>query len=227
MNAEGKTALDDALVLVHTRNQFYRKKFRFVLSVYVLSLIANIVLLSMIVYLIKNPTKPLYFAADSIGRLLPNIPPSVANMTNQDVVNWTIEAVESAYSYDFINYRSQLQNSQKYFTDYGWRTYMDALRKSNNLVALKERQYVIVAKVVGPLKLIRQDLIQGSMAWKFEMPVLITYLTPPFAEKDKFTNAWIISVIVQRQNILQSYKGLGIIQSIAVFAAPPKQNSMS
>jgi intracellular multiplication protein IcmL len=209
MDAEGKTALDDALVLVHTRNQFYRGKFRFVLSVYVLSLV-------------KNPTEPLYFPADSVGRLLPDIPSSIPNMSNQEVVNWTIEAVESAYSYDYVNYRSQLQNSQKYFTNFGWRTYMDALRKSNNISALKERQYVIIAKVVGPPKLIRQDLIQGAMAWKFEMPVLITYLTPPFGEKDKFTNAWIITVIVQRQNALQSYKGLGIIQSIATFATTPR-----
>lgn len=218
MNAEGKTALDDALVLVHTRNEFYRRKFRFLLGVYVLSLIANIILFSMIVYLVKHPTAPLYFPADKVGRLLPNIPTSVANMSNPEVVNWTIEAVENSYSYDFINYRGQLQNAQKYFTDFGWRTYMDALRKSNNFVALKERQYVIIAKVVGPPKLIRQGLIQGAMAWKFEMPVLITYLTPPFGEKDKFTNAWIITVIVQRQNVLQSYKGLGIIQSIAKFA---------
>lgn len=214
MNAEGKTALDDALVLVHTRNLFYRRKFRFVLSVYILSLITNVVLIGIIFYLVKNPTLPLYFAADNMGRLLPDIPSRVANMSNQDVASWAVEAVESAYSYDFINYRAQLQNSQKYFTDYGWRTYMDALRVSNNFIALKERKMVVIAKVVAPPKQVNQGIIGGAMAWKFEMPVLVTYLMPPFTDKNKITNALIVSVIVQRQSMLQSYKGLGVIQII-------------
>ncbi len=225
MNAEGKTALDDALVLVHLRNEFYRKKFRFVLGVYVLSLIANIVLIFTIHYLIKHPTEPLYFPADAVGRLLPAIPSSEPNMSNQDVINWTIEAVESAYSYDFNNYHGQFQNAQKYFTDYGWRTYMDALRASNNLIALTQRKFVVIAKVVAPPKLLNQGILAGAMSWKFEMPVLVTYLMPPFTDKNKFTNPLIITVVVQRQSLLQSYKGLGIIQSIARLAV--SQNGTS
>ncbi len=220
MNTEAKTALDDALVMVHLRNGFYRGKFRFVLGLYVLTLIANIILFSIVVYLLRHPTEPLFFPADKIGRLIYVPSLQEANMTPQEVSNWVVEAVEAAYSYDFVNYRRQLQSAQKYFTNYGWQKYMKALSASNNFRALTERKFVVIAKVVEPPKLTTQGILAGALAWKFQMPVLVTYLRPPFndSQNAKFTNPLIVTVIVQRQNILQSYKGLGILQLIANIA---------
>jgi intracellular multiplication protein IcmL len=218
MAIESKTGSEDALVLVHLRNMFYRKKFRFTLGLYVLSLIVNFILFSVIVYLIEHPTEPLYFPADKVGRLIKVVPLSQPNMSEQDVVNWTIEAVEAAYSYDFVNYRSQLQSAQKYFTDYGWRNYMKALTDTNNLKAIIDRKWIVIAKVVAPPKLLQTGLIGHSQAWKFEVKMLLKYLRPPFDEKSQFPNALVLTVLVQRQNVLQSYKGLAIIQIIGTSA---------
>jgi hypothetical protein len=221
MNAENTATLDDPLVLVHLRNNFYRRKFRFVLGVYALSWVTIFILMGVIIYLAKHSTEPLYFPADKVGRLIPVLPLQEANMSNQAVSDWTVEAIESAYSYNFMNYHGQLQNAQKYFTDYGWRSYMSALRTSNNFLALTERKLIVIAKVVAPPKLINQGLLAGAMAWKFEMPVLMTYLMPPFNEKSKLTNALVVTVVVQRQNELQSYKGLGVVQTIAKLIVAP------
>lgn len=225
MDAENKIQSDDVLVLVHLRNAFYRGKFRFVFALYMLSLIANAVLIGMIIYLWKHPTEPLYFPADKIGRLIQVVPLQEPNMSTQDIANWAVEAVEAAYSYDFMNYHQQLQDAQKYFTDYGWRNYMKALAASNNLNALTQRKFVIIAKVVEPPKLLVQGMLGGSDAWKFQMAVLMTYLMPPFSDKSKFENPLIITVVVQRQDILQSYKGLGVIQLIANIAGTSAPSS--
>ncbi len=224
MNTESKDILDDALVLVHLRNEFYRKKFRFILGVYSLSLLMNVVLICIIVYLVRHPTPPLYFPADKSGRLIQVVSLQQNNMmSNEEVSRWVVEAIEAAYSYDFYNYRGQLQNAEKYFTTYGWRSYMNALTASNNLLALTERKQIVTARVVAPPKLINQGILSGALAWKYQMPVLVTYLMPPFNDKFRITNALIITTIVQRQNELQSYKGLGIIQMIAV---NPTQSGM-
>ena len=218
MNGKDKALQNDALTMVHLRNAFYRRKFRFILGVFVSSLIANVVLIGMVVFLVKNPTEPLYFPADSIGRLINVVPVQDANMSLQDVTSWAVEAVEAAYSYDFVNYRVQLQSAQKYFTNYGWRNYMKALGTSNNFKALTDRKFIIIAKVVEPPKLLVTGMLGGAQAWKFQMPVLVTYLMPPFTDKSKFDNPLIVTVVVQRQDILQSYKGLGVIQLIANLA---------
>lgn len=206
---------NDALVRVHLRNYFYRQKFHFVLGAYGLSWLANIILIGIIVYLLHHPTPPLYFPADPLSRLLPAVPLTQANMSEEEVSQWVVEAVEAAYSYDFVNYRAQLQNAQKYFTDYSWQRYMKALGASNNFLALTDRKFIIKAKVVAKPTLRNEGILGGRLSWRFDMPVLVTYSMPPFTDKSQFANPLTIKVIVQRQDLLQSYKGLGILQLLA------------
>lgn len=216
--AEMKVSSDDAMVMIFTRNAFYRRKYRLVVGVAALGLLVIAVLFGMLLFLIKNPRHPLYFVADPAGKFIQEIPVQRPNMSLDDVLAWSQEAVEAAFSYDFMNYRSQLQNAQKYFTDYGWRSYMKGLQDSNNLLALTQRKFVVIAKVVAPPKLDTQGPIGKTAiyAYKIEMPVLVTYLKAPLYDAaSKIENPLIVSIIVERQDLLSSYKGLGIMQMIA------------
>lgn len=221
MNAEKKISemKEDALVLVALRNAFYRKKYHLFLGIYFLSILVIIVLFFMLLFLLQHPPKPFYFAADQAGRLIEEVPLQNPNMSTQEVTAWAIEAVQTAYSYDYVNYRAQLQNAQKYFADYGWRNYMKGLTASNNLVGLKDRQMIFIAKVVAPPKLIAEGLLGGAYAWKFEMPVLVTYLMPPYDDKSQFANPLLVTVIIQRKNALESYRGIAIQQMISTLVS--------
>ena len=208
----------DALVLIMLRNAFYRRMHYCALAALTLALLVNAALISVFVYLFKNPTHPIYFAADKVGRLIQIIPVNVPNMTQAQVNAWTVNAVQSAYSLDYINYRAQLQNAEKYFTSYGWSKYMQALTASSNLVALTERKQIVIATVVGQPKILAQGILGGSYAWKYSMPLLVTYSQPPYDDKNQYSNAVDVSVIVQRKPILQGDKGLGIVQLVANLA---------
>lgn len=218
----------DALTLIFERNAFYKRMHFLVLAAFILNLIVIISLSIVIILLSRNPTKPLYFATDRVGRLIKIIPLNRPNMSTDDVAAWTINAVQSAFSYDYINYRSELQTTQKYFTEYGWSKYMQSLRSSNNLLALTQRRWVIIAQAVNKPQLITQGLLRsGVYAWKFQLSLLVTYWEPPYDAKSKFVNALQVSVIVQRQPILQSNKGLGIVQMIASFAESNQPQQLS
>lgn len=214
----------DALVLVFTRNAFYRRLHFLALATFVLSLFVIGTLIGVIIFLTKNPTRPLFFATDSVGRLIKIIPVDQPNMTTEEVAAWTIEAIQAAFSYSHVNFRAELQSAQKYFTNYGWTNYMQALIAKNilnsnpNESALLQRKWIVIGQVVSQPKLITQGLLGGAYAWKFEIPVLMTYWSPPYDDKSKFLNSLQVTVIVQRQPILQSYKGLGIVQVITRFA---------
>ena len=118
-------------------------------------------------------------------------------------------------SVNFVSYRSQLQGAQRFFTPYGWSNYMTALTTSNNLPAIIQRKMIVVAKIVDEPKLVTEGILGGAYAWKFQMPMLVTYFLPPYDDKNKFSNPYAVEVIVQRQEILQSDNGLGIVQLIA------------
>lgn len=222
MNAKDDVE-QDALVLVFSRNAFYKRLHYLALATLLLTFLVIASLISILLYIFHHPPHPLYFAADNVSRLIQVVPVNVENMTVEQVEAWAVEAVEAAYSYDYINYRSQLQNAQKYFTNYGWSKYMEALIASNNLIAVTERKMVGIAEVVGPLKIVAQGILGGAYAFKFQMPVLVTYSYPPFDGKSKFANALQVTVIVQRQPVLQSYKGLGIVQLIGAIVTGNNQ----
>lgn len=214
----------DALVMVFSRNAFYRRLYLLALMAFTLTLFVIAILTWVIVFLVRNPTQPFYFATDKVGRLIQVIPENRPNMTNEEVTAWVIEAVQDAFSYDFINYPAQLQNAQKYFTNFGWSNYMRALRANNNLLALTQRKWIVIAQVVEPPKIVAQGTLLGSYAWKYEVPILAEYWWPPYDENSKIPNALKVTVIVQRQSILQSYKGLGIVQIIGEMVATPNQS---
>lgn len=206
---------DDALILVHLRNEFYRKKYRFTLGVYLLSIIVIIFLISLLAYILKHPVRPMYFVADSVGRLIQDVPVTQPNMTTDEAMAWAIEAVEKVNSYDFVNYRQQLQDAEKYFLPFSWKQYLNGLTASNNLLALKQRQMVFVGKVIEKPTLVVADMLGGAFAYKFKMKILVTYLLPPnYSEANAFRNPYEVTIVMQRQRLLQSYRGLAIVQLI-------------
>lgn len=208
----------NALELVFLRNHFYRRQYFLALALFLLNIVVIAVLIGVLIFLKRNPTRPVYFATDNVGRLIKVVPVNQPNMKLEEVMAWAQTAVENIYSYDFINYQSQMQFSQRYFQIYGWENYIQALTASNNLIALKERRMVVVAKVVDRPTVIAQGILAGAYAYKFTMPMLVTYMLPPYDEKSQFSNALTVTMVIQRQPILQSDHGLGIVQLLAEVA---------
>lgn len=211
----------DAIELVMKRNAFYRRVHHLAIAA-LYSLVFVIVFLAcVLVYLWRNPTHPIYFATDNVGRLIRIVPINQPNATDEDVVNWAIEAMQATFSMDYVNYRMQLQGAQKYFTDYGWTNYMNAIEAANNISALTTRKMIVLVKVVSQPRIVAEGILGGAYAWKIEMPMLATYSLPLYDETTKFSNPINITIVVQRQPILQSYKGLGIAQIIGTIAQAP------
>jgi len=218
--------VQDALIMIHQRNAFYKRKYHFLLVILMFCVCLTVMLGGMIFYLYKHPSSPYYFAVDNVGRLVPYVETKDPNMSLQDVTDWTVEAVETAQSYDFVNFRSQFQNAEKYFTEYGWRNYMSGLDASNNLVALTKRKMIVVAKIVSKPELLNQGIIGGAYAWKFKMAMLITYMMPPYSEESQFQNAVLVTAIVQRQKFLTSYKGLGVVKLSSQLVVAPTTGAL-
>lgn len=218
---------NDALIAVFSRNAFYKRLHFLALGMLGLVLVVIGILIFVLVYLTKNPSQPLYFATDTVGRLIQITPVDRPNMTQDELNAWVVEAVQAAYSYDYLNYRAELQGAQKYFSNYGWSKYMQALQASNNLNGIIQRQWIALAKVIDTPKVVTEGMLGGAYAWKFQISLLVTYLRPPAYDMATMrADPLQISVIVQRQPILQSYKGLGIVQMVGSLATDTDSNQM-
>jgi intracellular multiplication protein IcmL len=205
---------NDALVLVFSRNAFYKRLHYLALFAFFLSLVVIVFLVLTFHYLYRNPTHPIYFATDDVSRLIYIVPVNTPNMSEAEVAAWTIQAVLAANSYDFINYRAQLQGAQKYFTQYGWDKYMQALKASNNLLGVINYKEIVTAQVVDQPTIVKKGILGGAYAWQYRMPLLVTHSREPYDGTNSYNNSYTVTVIVQRQPILQGNKGLGIVQLV-------------
>jgi intracellular multiplication protein IcmL len=208
----------NALLLIFSRNQHYQRLYFLTFGVFVLSILSVICLIGLLVMIKRYPGQPLYFATDNISRLIQVVPIAQPNLTEAEVSEWAEQAVRAVYSYDYVNYRSQFQRAQQYFTNYGWTKYMNALIASNNVLALTQRKMVVMADVVSEPTLLTEGLLGGAYAWKFSMPILVTYWLPPYNDQNKFTNPLTVTVLVQRQSPLKGDHGLGIVQLVGTLS---------
>jgi len=164
-----------ALELVVLRNAFYRDHYRRAIIAFFLLVIINCLLVGTIFYKVSHPPKPQYFATTSDGRMINWHPLTDPVVANRFVTQWSANAVRQAFSLDFIHWRHQLQTASGNFTNYGWKTFLAALKSSNNLNTLTSLKMVSNATITGAPKILQEEIVDGHYAWKVQMPILVTY----------------------------------------------------
>lgn len=163
------------LETVLLRNAFYRDHYRLTSLALVLLLIVNCILISAIAYKTTHPPQPQYFATTAEGRIINVHSLRDPVVTDSYVVQWTVNQVRAAFSQDYIHWRQQLQDVSSSFTPYGWRTFLQAMKSSNNLKTLVNLDMVSNAKITGAPRIIEKEVVGGHYAWKIKMPILVTY----------------------------------------------------
>lgn len=201
---------DDAIVTIGLRNEFYRDNYRRILFALSLSIIINVVLGIVIVVKVLHPPSPVYFATSTNGRITPLYPLDKPNQSDSAILQWANQAAISAYSYDFVNYRAQLQAAAGFFTSSGWRQFVDQLKASNNLAAVEAKKLVVSAVATAAPVIIEKGLYSGSYSWRIQMPLLVT-----FQSASEFTQAnYVVTMLITRISTLNSAKGIGIAQFV-------------
>lgn len=144
------------------------------------------------------------------------VPMSQPNLKDEDVINFAIDAAKSVYSYDFKNYKKQMQQNQTYFTNTGWKAFSDALNKSHNLTAVETKKLVASGVSNGKAVIIEQGPQKGIYTWKVQVPLLATYENESKLVKQNL----IVTLLVSRSN---NSKGVGVSHFVAQLApqTPP------
>ncbi|OGT52824.1 MAG: type IV secretion protein IcmL [Gammaproteobacteria bacterium RIFCSPHIGHO2_12_FULL_41_15] len=166
---------DDGLKLILLRNAFYRDNYRRAVIALLLMLAINIVLGITIFYRWTHPPEPQYFAATADGRIILLHAMNDPSVTDDFVLQWATNAVEKAFSLDYIHWRAQLQDASENFTPDGWKWFLTSLKNSNNLKTLTDLSMVSNATITGAPQVVEKAVVDGHYAWKIVMPMLVTF----------------------------------------------------
>jgi len=202
---------EDALELIKLRNNFYRDGYRRVLVILLLLIVVNCGLVGVVAYQASHVPPTQYFATSSDGRITRLHPLSQPVVSISALLQWANEAAVSAYTYNFVNFRKQLQQASQYFAPEGWRNFEDALKQSRNLETVRARKLVVTAVATGAPVVLDQGRINNRYSWKVQLPVLVTYQS----SSTTYQQPLIITMIITRVPTLNVPKGIAITQFYA------------
>lgn len=201
---------EDALTAVALRNNFYRDGQRKMIVILLISMAANFLLAAMLTYIILHPPAPKYFATSINGRITPLFPLNEPNQSDSAVLQWANQAAIAAFTYNFVNYQTELQASSGFFTADGWDQFLTALQQSNNLDAVKAKKLIVSAVATKAPIILQKGLLNGSYAWRIQMPILVTYQSASeFSQQNN-----VVTMLVTRVSTLNSPRGIGISQFV-------------
>ncbi|MCH9756823.1 MAG: type IVB secretion system apparatus protein IcmL/DotI [Gammaproteobacteria bacterium] len=206
---------EDALTAVKLRNTFYRDGQRKLMFVLLLSIVANVLVALLLGYLLTHPPTPKYFATSINGRITPLFALDEPNQSDSAVLQWTNQAAIAAFTYNFVNYRTELQASSGFFTSAGWTQFLNALEDSNNLDAVKAKKLIVSAVATSAPIILQKGLLNGRYSWRIQMPLLVTYQSA--SEFSQQRN--VVTILVSRISTLNSPRGIGISQFVVGPAA--------
>lgn len=201
---------EDALTVVALRNKFYKDSQRKVILALLIAIVVNVVLASLVVYMITHPPAPKYFATSINGRITPLFPLDEPNQSDSTVLQWANQAAIAAFTYNFVNYRDELQASSGFFTAEGWDQFLGALEQSNNLDAVKAKKLVVSAVATRAPIILQKGVLNGRYSWRVQMPILVTYQSASeFTQQNN-----VVTMLITRVSTLNSPRGIGISQFV-------------
>jgi intracellular multiplication protein IcmL len=201
----------DAVALVRMRNAFYRDNYRRLVIILLMAIVILFLMVGALVYVVTHPPKPKYFATNTQGRLVPLVALNKPNLSNASLLQWANTAAIAAFTYNFVNYRQELQAASEFFTPQGWRAFLNSLRESNNLSAVQSKNLVVSAVATGAPVIIQRGVINNRYSWRVQMPLLVTYQSA----NDLSQQHLIVTMLITLVSTLNTPRGIGIAQFIA------------
>ncbi len=211
-----------ALELIVMRNTFYRDSYKCALFALLMLIAINCLLSVAIVYRVSHPLKPQYFATTSDGRMINWQPLSAPVVTDTYVEQFAANAVRKAFSLDYLHWRQQLQTASGDFTPSGWRWFLSALKKSNNLKTLTSLKMVSNAEITGAPRVTEKEIVGGVYAWKVQMPISVTFTNG----QRTIPSLMDVTLIVVRVPVTQDPNRIAINNFLPVPRKTAEQNLM-
>lgn len=203
---------NSALKMVALRNEFYRDSYRTVLFILLLSVVLLVGLGGLLFYIVTHPPKPVYFATSIDGRITPLQPLDRPNQSKAALLQWANQAAIAAYTFNFVNYRAELQAASAFFTPNGWNGFQQALNATNNLKAVVAKKLVVSAVATGAPVILNEGVQpNGRYFWRMQMPMLTTYQSASEISQQSV----MVTMTIVRVSTLDSERGIGIDQFVA------------
>lgn len=191
-------------------SNFYRDRFRRMMSVLVGLLLTALCLVT--VYILIGLAQPAsrYYASTTTGNIIPIESLSSPVVTMEFIQQWSQTVARGAYSLNFLSYEQQLKNIQPYFTADAWIAFQKGLQDSGLLDQVKKEKLYLSTVVNGPTVILDRYVSSGHYTWDVQLPLLILFSSSSMHAKRQVY----ISMTIKRVPELEMPQGIAVTKFV-------------
>jgi intracellular multiplication protein IcmL len=145
---------------------------RFIMMLMAATVVA-MVWAGIVLFQVYHRPLPSFYALQPNGQRMRLNPQDLPNLTPQTVIRFASKAAVAAYTFDFVNYKSQIADARQYFTEGGWTDYQASVAKVVNGIA--QNKLFVTGVVYNPPVIAQQGDNNGVYSWRVQVPFLVTY----------------------------------------------------
>jgi len=172
-------------------------------------IIIVLILVTVVMYQIFNRPLPPYAAISPKNQRMELTASYEPNLVTSTLLNWASKAAVAAYTFDFANYKKQIEMARPYFTEAGWADYQASVAKL--IETITQNQLFVNGVVTGAPVISNQGMLPGhGYTWRIQIPFLVSYLSSGPTESANYT----VVMTVVKVPTTQNPAGIGIDQFV-------------
>lgn len=192
--------------VVQIHDNFYRDSFGKVVICIIAIFVALLLLLALAIYLHYTKPTPTTFFVEKEWRVQGEVPVDQPYLSVPDMLQWVGEFLPKSFVFDFVHYNQQLEVAQQYFTENGWKVFVNQLNNYVSYENVTNNKLFVTGNAAGAPFIIDQGILSGRYAWWVQMPVTLTYVSYTSTSNRTLT----FQVLVVRVSTLNNLNGVAI-----------------
>ncbi len=190
-------------------NNFYRQYYSVFFYILMALIVILLIAVGLVLYQVANRPLPAFYAKQPDGKTMQILSFDEPNLLPDTIIRFASKAAVTAYTFDFLNYQTQIAAARPFFTSGGWSDFSSSI--SGVISSIVQKQLFVSSVVSGPPVISNQGPLPGkSYVWRVQIPFLVTYQSANIAT----TRKYFVVVTVVRVPTSENAQGIGIDQFV-------------
>lgn len=133
------------------------------------------------------------------------------NVSTRALLSWATLAATATFTFDFVNYKDQIEALHDYFTTDGYDNFLTSIQNAETLSTIEEKKLILSAVAIGPAIVLTEENNGDKRNWRIQVPLLVRYQSANVDE----TRQQVVDLLVTQVSTQDAPKGIGIAQYVA------------
>src|SRR3990167_784184 len=190
-------------------NAFYKDHSQHIIFAIIFAVVILLCIVGILLYQVFHRPMPAFFAVEPNHNEMRLSPYDEPNLLPNTILTWASKAATAAYTFDFVNYRDEIDMTRPYFTENGWGDYLASVQSLLGTVI--QNKLFVNGVVAGTPVISNQGDYPGlGYVWRIQIPFLVTYQSANTTSQQNY----MVTITIVKIPTTINPQGIGIDQFV-------------